>query len=176
MNSQKAYCRDRRALLKSAGLCIDCKETNTSKGMRCFWCAQRNSKTQQSRYRNLVNNGICRTCRRENDRDDRVECRICANKRRKRDAEHRPPKIATGRVIENGETSWEKIGEALSLSPERVRQIYIRTMVKLWVACEEFGMDPKLLDIRSALAGSVDAVKTIGRGFSSIALCERWAR
>lgn len=56
--------------------------------------------------------------------------------------------------------TFREIGMALGISRSRAEAIYNRALAKLWRECKRQDIDPSMI---------------VGRGFSSIALCEQWA-
>lgn len=105
--------------------------------------------------------GLCIDCGREPRTDISKRGSVCgkkANARQKRYWKSLTQSI--GGRDDEGEMTFEEIGAEVGLSRERVRIVYLRALTKLRRECDRIGIDPS--DI-------------IGRGFSSLALCERWA-
>ena len=93
-----------------------------------------------------------------------LRCEACKARTAEYSRRHYRKMKAKSRRMSEGDyvdgATFSQIGLALGISRSRVEQIYHRAIKKLWRECKRQGIDPGMI---------------IGRGFSAIALCEKWA-
>ena len=114
----------------------------------------------------LFAEGLCVNCGKRPRRPDIQRCDYCSQKHLAQKREQAMRRRKHDRAV-----PFRKVGDAMQVSRERARQIFMFAMAKVMVACEEFGIDPLEFDIRAALSGSEQGKQ----GFSMITLCEKWA-
>jgi single-stranded DNA-specific DHH superfamily exonuclease len=107
--------------------------------------------------------GLCIHCGKKPRTETTKRCADCKNRTAKysrRHYEKTKDKAFKMRGGEHGEgATFAQIGLALGISRTRVEQIYERAILKLHRECTKRGLDANLI---------------LGRGFSMIALAERW--
>lgn len=124
-------------------------------------------KTYLERRAALSAAGICIICGKAPRTERSLRCETCSGKhaayqrryQSKLNNKRHPDSARYMHMGADGAT-FQEIGDALGISRSRAEQIYDRAISKLWRECKRLDLD--LTDI-------------IGRGFSSLALCEKWA-
>lgn len=114
------------------------------------------------RRERLTESGLCIECGNRPRKKTARRCVVCTGKMTR--AHHR----SIGRAVPlrrheqatDGMMTFTEIGNALGISRSRAEQICYRALHKLQRECERVGLD----------AGDI-----MGKGFSMIANCERWA-
>ena len=121
----------------------------------------------QARRNRLIESGLCIDCGRNKPTPTSKRCVSCNRRmsghQRRRNAiikaRNKGAAERYGHVDADG-ASFQVIGDAIGVSKTRAEQIYHKAIAKVWRECRRLG---------------IDANDIVGRGFSSIALCEKWA-
>lgn len=121
----------------------------------------------QARRNRLIESGLCIDCGRNKPTPTSKRCVSCnrrmAGHQRRRNAiikaRNEKANLSAGHAGADG-CSFQEIGDALGISRTRAEQLYHRAIGKVWRECRRLG---------------IDGAEVFGRGFSAIALCEKWA-
>lgn len=106
--------------------------------------------------RRMESNGVCNRCGNHPIlKPGRKQCGHCIEERK----EYRRI-LAEAEEMNRPLMTFDEIALSLGISGSRTRVIYANAIRKVYRKCKKLGID----------AGDI-----VGRGFSSIALCEKWA-